>query len=94
MQREVLALQESLFSAQLELQGSQRAERRSQWRAGDVARDRKRLQADLEEALQQQAAAEQHNQVNSLSCCQLLCWGKGTATSGGLSGRNVFTCMY
>uniref|UniRef100_A0A3B3RRY6 Myomegalin-like n=1 Tax=Paramormyrops kingsleyae TaxID=1676925 RepID=A0A3B3RRY6_9TELE len=62
MQRELLALQESLFSTQLELQGSQRAERRSQWRASDVARDRERLQADLEEALQHRAAAEQHNQ--------------------------------
>ncbi|XP_048831938.1 LOW QUALITY PROTEIN: myomegalin [Brienomyrus brachyistius] len=62
MQRELLALQESLFSTQLELQGSQRAERRSQWRAADVACDRDRLQADLEEALQHQGASEQHNQ--------------------------------
>ncbi|KAL4635067.1 myomegalin-like [Arapaima gigas] len=62
LQTELLALRSSIFSSQLELQGSQRAERWSQWQASDITHAYDRLQADLEEALHHQEATEQHNQ--------------------------------
>uniref|UniRef100_A0A8C9R7Q8 Short myomegalin-like EB1 binding protein N-terminal domain-containing protein n=1 Tax=Scleropages formosus TaxID=113540 RepID=A0A8C9R7Q8_SCLFO len=63
LQTELLALRSSIFSSQLELQGSKRAERKSQWQAADISRARDRLHADLEEALQHRESTEQHNQV-------------------------------
>ncbi|XP_029110730.1 myomegalin isoform X3 [Scleropages formosus] len=62
LQTELLALRSSIFSSQLELQGSKRAERKSQWQAADISRARDRLHADLEEALQHRESTEQHNQ--------------------------------
>nr|XP_015210534.1 PREDICTED: myomegalin-like [Lepisosteus oculatus] len=62
LQAELLNLQNSLFSTQLELQSSQRAHRHSERRASDLARSRDRLQSDLQEALQHREATEQHNQ--------------------------------
>ncbi|XP_036377767.1 myomegalin isoform X3 [Megalops cyprinoides] len=59
---ELLALQSSLFSTQLELQGSQRAHQRSQRQAADLARARDRLQGDLQGALQHGEVTEKHNQ--------------------------------
>ncbi|XP_064188174.1 myomegalin [Anguilla rostrata] len=62
LQAELLALQSSLFSTQLEMQGSQRAQRQGQRQAIDLARARDRLQSDLQEALRHGEATEKHNQ--------------------------------
>ncbi|KAJ8376155.1 hypothetical protein SKAU_G00067350 [Synaphobranchus kaupii] len=62
LQAELLALQSSLFSTQLELQGSQRAQRQSLRQAGDLTRARDRLRGHLQEALQHREATEKHNQ--------------------------------
>ncbi|MBN3302301.1 MYOME protein, partial [Amia calva] len=62
LQTELLALQNSLFSTQLELQGSQRAQRQSERQAAAHARSAERLQSDLQEALQHRELTEQHNQ--------------------------------
>ncbi|KAL0165391.1 hypothetical protein M9458_041144, partial [Cirrhinus mrigala] len=51
---DLLDLQGSLFSAQLELQGLQRREE-------DLARTNQHLQADLQRALQHHQEAERHN---------------------------------
>uniref|UniRef100_A0A8C1SWY1 Si:ch211-242b18.1 n=1 Tax=Cyprinus carpio TaxID=7962 RepID=A0A8C1SWY1_CYPCA len=62
LQADMLDLQGSLFSAQLELQGLQRAQQQGQRREEDLARANQRLQADLQRALQQQQEGERHNQ--------------------------------
>ncbi|XP_050993944.1 myomegalin isoform X8 [Labeo rohita] len=62
LQADLLDLQGSLFSAQLELQGLQRAQQQSQRREEDLARANQRLQADLQKALQHHQDAERHNQ--------------------------------
>ncbi|XP_036410662.1 myomegalin-like isoform X2 [Megalops cyprinoides] len=62
LQSELLALQNSLFSTQLELESSQRAHHRSERQAANIARARDRLQGDLQEVLQQREVTEQHNQ--------------------------------
>ncbi|XP_066547810.1 myomegalin isoform X5 [Amia ocellicauda] len=62
LQTELLALQNSLFSTQLELQGSQRAQRHSERQAAAHARSAERLQSDLQEALQHRELTERHNQ--------------------------------
>ncbi|XP_058611175.1 myomegalin isoform X10 [Onychostoma macrolepis] len=62
MQADLLDLQGSLFSAQLELQGLQRAQQQGQRREEDLARANQRLQTDLQRALQQHQEGERHNQ--------------------------------
>uniref|UniRef100_A0A672Q4L9 Si:ch211-242b18.1 n=1 Tax=Sinocyclocheilus grahami TaxID=75366 RepID=A0A672Q4L9_SINGR len=62
LQTDLLDLQGSLFSAQLELQGLQRAQQQGQRREEDLARANQRLQADLQRALQHHQEAERHNQ--------------------------------
>uniref|UniRef100_A0A8C1K416 Uncharacterized protein n=1 Tax=Cyprinus carpio TaxID=7962 RepID=A0A8C1K416_CYPCA len=62
LQADMLDLQGSLFSAQLELQGLQRAQQQGQRREEDLARANQRLEADLQRALQQQQEGERHNQ--------------------------------
>uniref|UniRef100_A0A8C2I5B2 Si:ch211-242b18.1 n=1 Tax=Cyprinus carpio TaxID=7962 RepID=A0A8C2I5B2_CYPCA len=62
LQADVLDLQGSLFSAQLELQGLQRAQKHGQRREEDLARANQRLQADLQRALQHHQETERHNQ--------------------------------
>uniref|UniRef100_A0A9J7Z5X8 Si:ch211-242b18.1 n=1 Tax=Cyprinus carpio carpio TaxID=630221 RepID=A0A9J7Z5X8_CYPCA len=62
LQADMLDLQGSLFSAQLELQGLQRAQQQGQRREEDLARANQRLQADLQRALQQHQEGERHNQ--------------------------------
>ncbi|XP_048063090.1 myomegalin isoform X8 [Megalobrama amblycephala] len=62
LQADLLELQGSLFSAQLELQGLQRAQQQGQRREDDLARGNQRLQADLQGALQHHQEAERHNQ--------------------------------
>ncbi|XP_051581206.1 myomegalin-like isoform X2 [Myxocyprinus asiaticus] len=62
LQTDLLDLQGSLFSAQLELQGLQRAQLQGQRREDDLARSNQRLQADLQGALQHRHEAERHNQ--------------------------------
>ncbi|XP_016399196.1 myomegalin isoform X9 [Sinocyclocheilus rhinocerous] len=62
LQADMSDLQGSLFSAQLELQGLQRAEQQGQRREEDLARANQRLQADLQRALQQHQEGERHNQ--------------------------------
>ncbi|XP_061095849.1 myomegalin isoform X2 [Conger conger] len=62
LQAEVLALQSSLFSTQLELQSGQRVQRQSLRQTSDLSRARDRLQSDLQEALQHAEATEKHNQ--------------------------------
>ncbi|XP_030628588.1 myomegalin [Chanos chanos] len=61
LQAEVLELQASLFSAQLELQGCQRVQCQSQRREEDLIRANQRLQTDLQEMLQHRQEAEKHN---------------------------------
>ncbi|KAG1963703.1 myomegalin [Pimephales promelas] len=61
LQADLLDLQGSLFSAQLELQGLQRAQQQGQRREDDLSRGNQRLQADLQEALQHHQEAETHN---------------------------------
>ncbi|XP_051730140.1 myomegalin isoform X5 [Ctenopharyngodon idella] len=62
LQADLLELQGSLFSAQLELQGLQRVQQQGQRREDDLARANQRLQADLQGALQHHQEAERHNQ--------------------------------
>ncbi|XP_073673283.1 myomegalin isoform X2 [Garra rufa] len=62
LQADMLDLQGSLFSAQLELQGLQRAQQQGQRREEDLARANQRLQTDLQRALQHHQEAERHNQ--------------------------------
>ncbi|XP_016391520.1 myomegalin-like isoform X1 [Sinocyclocheilus rhinocerous] len=62
LQADLLDLQGSLFSAQLELQGLQRTQQQGQRREEDLARANQRLQADLQRALQHHQEAERHNQ--------------------------------
>ncbi|XP_052441886.1 myomegalin isoform X5 [Carassius gibelio] len=62
LQADLLDVQGSLFSSQLELQGLQRAQQQGQRREEDLARANQRLQADLQRALQQHQEGERHNQ--------------------------------
>ncbi|XP_016091230.1 myomegalin isoform X8 [Sinocyclocheilus grahami] len=62
LQADMLDLQGSLFSAQLELQGLQRAQQQGQRREEDLACANQRLQADLQRALQQHQEGERYNQ--------------------------------
>ncbi|XP_016354836.1 myomegalin-like isoform X6 [Sinocyclocheilus anshuiensis] len=62
LQADMSDLQGSLFSAQLELQGLQRAQQQGQRREEDLARANQHLQADLQRALQQHQEGERHNQ--------------------------------
>uniref|UniRef100_A0A9J8D4Q5 Si:ch211-242b18.1 n=1 Tax=Cyprinus carpio carpio TaxID=630221 RepID=A0A9J8D4Q5_CYPCA len=62
LQADLLDLQGSLFSAQLELQGLQRAQKHGQRQEEDLARANQRLQADLQRALQHHQETERHNQ--------------------------------
>ncbi|XP_056337191.1 myomegalin isoform X4 [Danio aesculapii] len=62
LQADLLDLQGSLFSAQLELQGLHRTQQQSQRREDDLTRANQRLQTDLQGALQQHREAEKHNQ--------------------------------
>ncbi|KAM7387802.1 hypothetical protein PAMP_024015 [Pampus punctatissimus] len=59
---ELLALQESLFQAQLELQAGQRAQRQSARTQEDLSRALQRLEKDLQGALQHRRETERHNQ--------------------------------
>ncbi|XP_043074784.1 myomegalin isoform X10 [Puntigrus tetrazona] len=61
LQTDLLDLQGSLFSAQLELQGLQRAQQQGQRREEDLARANQRLQVDLHKAMQQHQEGERHN---------------------------------
>lgn len=62
-QGEVLALQASLFQAQLELQTGQRAQRQAARTQEDLNRALQRLEKDLQGALQHRRETERHNQV-------------------------------
>ncbi|XP_057208420.1 myomegalin isoform X4 [Triplophysa rosa] len=62
MQADLLDLQGSHFSAQLELQSLQRAQQQSQRREDDLSRENQRLRADLQEALQHRQDTNRHNQ--------------------------------
>ncbi|XP_042369157.1 myomegalin [Plectropomus leopardus] len=61
-QGEVLALQASLFQAQLELQAGQRAQRQAGRTQEDLNRALQRLEQDLQGALQHRRETERHNQ--------------------------------
>ncbi|XP_039983654.1 LOW QUALITY PROTEIN: myomegalin [Xiphias gladius] len=61
-QGEVLALQASLFQAQLELQAGQRAQRQAARTREDLSRALQRLEQDLQGALQTRRETERHNQ--------------------------------
>ncbi|XP_059197908.1 myomegalin [Centropristis striata] len=61
-QGEVLALQASLFQAQLELQAGQRAQRQAGRTQDDLKRALQRLETDLQGALQHRRDTERHNQ--------------------------------
>ncbi|TSQ01593.1 Myomegalin [Bagarius yarrelli] len=62
LQSEVVALQSSLFSCQLELEATQRAQRQSRRVAEDLTLSRDRLQNDLQVELQQRETTEKYNQ--------------------------------
>lgn len=62
-QGEVLALQASLFQAQLELQAGQRAQQQATRTQEDLSRALQRLESDLQGALQHRRETERHNQV-------------------------------
>ncbi|XP_041133322.1 myomegalin-like isoform X3 [Polyodon spathula] len=62
LQAELLTLQSSLFSTQLELQSVQRAHRQCERKAADQTRAQDRLRSDLQEVLQHREATAQHNQ--------------------------------
>ncbi|XP_023662239.2 myomegalin-like isoform X3 [Paramormyrops kingsleyae] len=62
LQAELLTLRSSLFSVQLELQGTQRAHKQTEQRAADLASLLEHVQVDLKEALRHREAAELHNQ--------------------------------
>ncbi|XP_029284953.1 myomegalin isoform X3 [Cottoperca gobio] len=59
---EVLALQASLFQAQLELQADQREQRQASRTQEDLSRALQRLEKDLQGALQHRRETERHNQ--------------------------------
>ncbi|KAM7012272.1 myomegalin [Tautogolabrus adspersus] len=59
---EVLALQASLFQAQLELQAGQRGQRQAARMQDDLNRALQRLEKDLQGALQHRRETERHNQ--------------------------------
>ncbi|XP_056269979.1 myomegalin isoform X4 [Pseudoliparis swirei] len=59
---EVLALQAALFQAQLELQDGQRAQRQAGRTQEDLSRALRRLEKDLQGALQHRRDTERHNQ--------------------------------
>ncbi|XP_035509259.1 myomegalin-like [Morone saxatilis] len=61
-QGEVLALQASLFQAQLELQAGQRAQHQAARTQEDLSRALQRLEKDLQGALQHRRETERHNQ--------------------------------
>ncbi|XP_068564082.1 myomegalin isoform X2 [Cebidichthys violaceus] len=61
-QGEVLALQASLFRAQLELQAGQRAQRQAGRMQEDLSRALQRLEKDLQGALRHRRETERHNQ--------------------------------
>lgn len=62
-QGEVLALQASLFQAQLELQAAQRAQSQMARAQEDLNRALGRLEKDLQGSLQHKRETERHNQV-------------------------------
>ncbi|XP_058887729.1 myomegalin isoform X8 [Acipenser ruthenus] len=62
LQAELLTLQSSLFSTQLELQSVQRAHRQCERKSADQTRAQDHLHSDLQEALQQREVTAQHNQ--------------------------------
>ena len=64
-QSEVLALQASLFQAQLELQAGQRAQRQAARTQEDLSRALQRLEKDLQGALQHRRETERHSQVRT-----------------------------
>ncbi|XP_047442806.1 myomegalin isoform X4 [Mugil cephalus] len=66
-QGEVLALQASLFQAQLELQAGQRAQRQAARTQQDMTRALERLEKDLQGALQHRGDTERHNQELQLA---------------------------
>ncbi|XP_056132763.1 LOW QUALITY PROTEIN: myomegalin [Lampris incognitus] len=66
-QGEVLGLQASLFQTQLELQAGQRAQRQATRTQEDLTRALKRLEKDLEGALQHRRETEKHNQELQLA---------------------------
>ncbi|KAJ8409485.1 hypothetical protein AAFF_G00228860 [Aldrovandia affinis] len=70
---EFLALQNSLFSTRLELEGSQRARGQMERQVADHARARDRLHADLQEALQHCEKTEKHNQEMRCALQQARC---------------------
>ncbi|XP_029985346.1 LOW QUALITY PROTEIN: myomegalin-like, partial [Sphaeramia orbicularis] len=61
-QGEVLALQASLFQAQLDLQAGQRAQRQASRTQEDLNRALQRLEKDLQGALQHRRETQRHNQ--------------------------------
>ncbi|XP_069378801.1 myomegalin isoform X4 [Paralichthys olivaceus] len=61
-QGEVLALQASLFQAQLEFQAGERAQRQAARTREDLTRALQRLEKDLQGALQHRRETERHNQ--------------------------------
>ncbi|KAL1022822.1 hypothetical protein UPYG_G00032820 [Umbra pygmaea] len=61
-QGEVLALQVSLFQAQLELQAGKRAQRQATRRGEDLRRALTRLEADMQDALEHRHSTDRHNQ--------------------------------
>ncbi|XP_070764419.1 myomegalin [Enoplosus armatus] len=69
-QGEVLALQASLFQAQLELQAGQRAQRQAARTQEDLSRALQRLEKDLQGALQHRRETERHNQDLQLALDQ------------------------
>ncbi|KAM9435242.1 myomegalin isoform 3-T3 [Clarias gariepinus] len=62
LQAELLELQASLFSTQLEIQSVQRAQRQAQRREDELARANQRLLNDLQGVQDQRREAELHNQ--------------------------------
>uniref|UniRef100_A0A3Q1FTM0 Myomegalin-like n=1 Tax=Acanthochromis polyacanthus TaxID=80966 RepID=A0A3Q1FTM0_9TELE len=66
-QAEVLALQTSLFQAQLELQASQRSQRQAARTGEDLRRAMERLEKDLQGAVQHRRETERHNQELQLA---------------------------
>ena len=74
-QGEVLALQASLFQAQLELQAADRTKRQASRSQENLRRALERLETDLEGALQHRRDTQRHNQVRgALSVCLAVCW--------------------
>lgn len=59
----MLALQGSLFQAQLELQEGQRAQRQATRREEDLTRALHRLEKDLQGVMDHRHSTERHNQV-------------------------------